>query len=670
MAETIKTTLTADGSQFESVFKRAEAVVTSYQSSLAAKQQTAIAMERDYVKVLQLEASGQKAAAAALRERITLQEQAAKLQSRTGMGDIEALGLTSERMKAERQLSAGKERAPGGNQLPELVLTPQYLSAIEKATARKNELTRATLRAGQSGMAGSMGFLAFSQAVEDAQYGIKGVLNNIPQMVLGFGGTMGLAGAISLAAVAAATLYPHLQKLTGSAMTEQLKKGAEAFADTWKKSMETVRQMQFERGLASDIANQAARRNQSLRSSLTVQTDMVKFLEREITLREKSRSLTDELTAARGELTTAGGGDARTLTGPARMEEIARLRKDSAANAKIIEYATYEAGRIAQAKANAEASYAAQLDSTTRQLDAERRKVAANEARLADAMARKDAKDTSTATALEIKTLQRAAAANEAAVKQLEAKRDMLKEVSDTATSTAKAELETLRTTIQTRTDENAQIAATIAQRKELFAIQDATAAATAWKNWQAAVADSTAKAKEEMTTMAEATLAFNEAAAAAAKDEAGRTAAKSAVAGEIAAMQLQLRGRKDMADALTRELAIRREAAAMAEELGITEAKALAIVRGKAALTARIAAGNRSDRRSTGGLSSRLVDLSGKTGFHGASLVASQIERRQAEARRRGAVTVANDPSAKYWERQLDLQGKLVSHLAKLGLA
>jgi hypothetical protein len=94
-------------------------------------------------------------------------------------------------------------------------LTPQTLQAMERGAALSGELAKKTNQAGQAGKNGSFGFLAFSQAVEDAQYGIKGVLNNIPQMVMGFGGSAGLAGSLSLAAVAAYGAYQAFQKLSG-----------------------------------------------------------------------------------------------------------------------------------------------------------------------------------------------------------------------------------------------------------------------------------------------------------------------------------------------------------------------------------------------------------------------------------------------------------------------
>jgi len=48
--------------------------------------------------------------------------------------------------------------------------------------------------------------LMMSQGLEDAQYGIRGVLNNIPGLVMALGGGAGLAGGISIAAVALSSL--------------------------------------------------------------------------------------------------------------------------------------------------------------------------------------------------------------------------------------------------------------------------------------------------------------------------------------------------------------------------------------------------------------------------------------------------------------------------------
>lgn len=73
----------------------------------------------------------------------------------------------------------------------------------ETAAGRMRQLAAATGR--QRGGAG-LAFLEFSRAVEDAQYGIRGVMNNIPQMALMMGAGAGLTGVVSLLAVGVATL--------------------------------------------------------------------------------------------------------------------------------------------------------------------------------------------------------------------------------------------------------------------------------------------------------------------------------------------------------------------------------------------------------------------------------------------------------------------------------
>lgn len=668
MAETIKTILTADGSQFVAVFKQAQDAVQKLRTTVGDQQAAALAMENAHIKALQLEASGQKAAAAALRERLAMQEAASRIQAKTGAGETEALVMAHDRILAEKKLAAART-ANSAKALPELVLTPEYLRATEKITAQKKELARAAHAAGRGGMAGSMGFLAFSQAVEDSQYGIRGVLNNIPQMVMGFGGTMGLAGAISLAAVAATALYPLLQKVTGSDITEQLKKGSAAFAASWEEAAKSARALKQELTLTADIATQTELRNQSLRASLTIQNGMIQAMERELTLRQKSRALADELTAARGGLITATGGDPRSATAPARQEEMDRLRKDASTNQKIIQTAIAEASRIDAARQNADAAAQAEISSTDRRLEETRRQLSVNKARLSEADAKKAAGDTSTPLAMEIARLKRAQTVYEDTIAKLAASRAMVASVAAAAASTAQAELNTLNSTIQARNDEVEAIKAQLEQRKKLFAIQDATAAADAWATWQDAVSKSKEEAAAAATKNAEAARAMKEAAEAAAEQENRKFQAKAGIAAELAALQLQLRGRADLAAALTKEVERRRQAADLAAQLGITEQKALAIIRAKEKLTERLEGPKKETHK--GILGARFDAISGRlgsrTGF--ANLRAAELERR-ASKRGGGTANVQDAQAAKYWERQLDLQQKLVTHLGKLGLA
>lgn len=57
------------------------------------------------------------------------------------------------------------------------------------------------------------GMLQMAQFADDAQYGLRGVMNNIPGLVMGFGGGAGLAGALSIAALAGSKLLPVLKQI-------------------------------------------------------------------------------------------------------------------------------------------------------------------------------------------------------------------------------------------------------------------------------------------------------------------------------------------------------------------------------------------------------------------------------------------------------------------------
>lgn len=68
----------------------------------------------------------------------------------------------------------------------------------------------------QGGRNGAMALLELSRAVEDAQYGLRGILNNLPGLAMNLGAGAGLAGAISLVAVALSILGPKLIDLISS----------------------------------------------------------------------------------------------------------------------------------------------------------------------------------------------------------------------------------------------------------------------------------------------------------------------------------------------------------------------------------------------------------------------------------------------------------------------
>ena len=74
--------------------------------------------------------------------------------------------------------------------------------AAQKKVTESQEKANAALNKSQTATGNSaMGLLFLSQAIEDVQYGFGAVLNNIPLIIMSMGGSAGLAGAASIAAV-------------------------------------------------------------------------------------------------------------------------------------------------------------------------------------------------------------------------------------------------------------------------------------------------------------------------------------------------------------------------------------------------------------------------------------------------------------------------------------
>ncbi|PND05027.1 hypothetical protein [Akkermansia muciniphila] len=85
----------------------------------------------------------------------------------------------------------------------------QQIDVLNKST---EQLDKGSQQATRSVKNMGQGLLQVAYFMDDVQYGIKGILNNIPGLVIGFGGGAGLAGAMSLAVLAGAKLYEWMGK--------------------------------------------------------------------------------------------------------------------------------------------------------------------------------------------------------------------------------------------------------------------------------------------------------------------------------------------------------------------------------------------------------------------------------------------------------------------------
>ncbi|MGJ8674069.1 hypothetical protein [Rubritalea sp.] len=90
--------------------------------------------------------------------------------------------------------------------------TEQFTAAQRRVTTIEQKRAVAMKTGAKSQRNMGLATLEASRAFEDLQYGIGGVLNNIPGLIQMLGGTAGLAGIISVVAVGASLLFKHLDE--------------------------------------------------------------------------------------------------------------------------------------------------------------------------------------------------------------------------------------------------------------------------------------------------------------------------------------------------------------------------------------------------------------------------------------------------------------------------
>ena len=110
--------------------------------------------------------------------------------------------------------------------------------AAEKVARSSNQLDRNSQQATRSVKNMGQGALQAAYFFDDLQYGIRGIMNNIPGLVMGFGGGAGLAGAMSLAVLAGAKLYEWMGNT--EAKSKELAKAIEQQNEAIAKSQEAI----------------------------------------------------------------------------------------------------------------------------------------------------------------------------------------------------------------------------------------------------------------------------------------------------------------------------------------------------------------------------------------------------------------------------------------------
>ncbi len=428
MADTIKTIITADVAGYNAALKKAADATEAFDKKVSKARDKSLSsgtMKEDLQKeleVLKLQASGQEAAANSLREFITVRKQAIAFAEKANITEQEAMRLMQERLILQKRIAdnilrekqsskdsadllvnqkaaeAARAKAianprstglPGGGEL--IPLTPRYLAIMEKGAARTGELARQSQLAGRGGMAGSMGFLAFSQAVEDAQYGVRGILNNIPQMVLGFGGGLGLAGALSLAAVAASQLYPVLRKLYGSTENDDVQKAADEWASVFQSGLKAANAIGETAAAEARLANLSVEYNSNLAERLALLNSMSGAYDSELAAQRAARDAAAEIASARENQVSANGGDPSGLILDRQRKELAGIQTDLANRKAELARVSEESQRLGTTRSNISAEAAAAEAAITEELIRLTTNLAGAKANLAQAEAAKKA---------------------------------------------------------------------------------------------------------------------------------------------------------------------------------------------------------------------------------------------------------------------------------------
>jgi hypothetical protein len=587
MAEEIKLVLSADDEGLQAAFGRARAAVGSYEKRVEASRQAALRAALGQEEVLRLQAGGHVKQARALEQEIALHDRARKLAQEAGITEQKAIAILERRAALQRQIAA-TQNAPGRplEMTGGFNISPQTMQAMERTAFLQQNLRREALAAGQAGRNGAMGFLAFSQAVEDAQYGIRGVLNNIPQMVMGFGGSMGLAGAISLAAVAAASLYPLLKRLYGRAETERLTKAAEAWTKAFEGGAARAAALGAEVRLAGEIAVFATQARQAMDERLRLQDGMMRALEQEVAARERARVLADEVTAAERRMLQARGEKGNGADEARRAETLRRLEEDARTQGEMQERASAEAARLREAAANVRAESADGIAAREKELARLRENLAGAEANAAAAQAELDggAKGFDAGNArVNLGKAQAMRKELEAAILRLEGERDALRALQESAEASTREQIRQLDERINRHFREAKALEEKRRQTERLHEIEKEME-----RNAEArAKRDAVRKGSDKGLDVAREAV---EKEVAAAEERARRDRSRASFAGEMMALQLEARGRKEQADALRKELEMRAGAKDLAKELGVTEERALALLREKERLAREIA--------------------------------------------------------------------------------
>lgn len=571
--------------------------------------------------------------------------------------EADATQLTNEFKKAQATAEAFSKKT-----LP-LVAQELNRTYLESNKLRKGnkELSRGMRTSGND-------MLAFAAAADDAQYGIRGLSNQIPQLAQSLGLGAGLAGGIAIAAVALVQLDKLFKNLSGVDNQIAYDKATEAAEASGRAVTQSLQEQTARRREQADIAREQATLYQKEKTEveelLNLDRGRAKFAERREQALAKTRSLEDALRGAKQEAAPDRPDKAVstlnenfTVEQTRRAEDLQKLQKELARTIA-------ESSSAYQSTAPKVGEYQlsiARLRNELEQLEDQNNITAGSLKTAQDKLSNAPSSRRGISSQVRndernAKILRERDAAEKKKLADLKAQLATMERLSNEASEQLRTQQDVAGTAAADLRDRISGLKKEIAAYEEIYKIQKQTAEVRAGATTTAPVLGPVqgVGTPEEVAGIAEAAQK--------------QAAARRDFAIELQVLDLRARGQAAAADALEREQRLRGESVRLAQELGITEKQALEVARRRAEL---IEGGNRSDRplRPTSriggdrpGSGLRIGRLETSRGLRTSAL------DREAAARATPENTLASK-AASYYERSLANEEALIKIFNKLGV-
>ncbi len=488
--------------------------------------------------------------------------------------------------------------------------------------------------------------LVFAQAADDAQYGMRGLSNQIPQLAQAIGLGGGLAGAIGIAAVAVTVLLPLLKKLYTDTDAPKINAVADAVAKRYATELEGLRAVAREKELQEQVGaltrDMAAYAAQELR----IQDQRLTVIENQRREMELQRGLADELSAAIGGPSTAGAN------------RVARLQQDRELARKESKIANAEYDRIAAEQANVKTAAAARLAAAEAEVARLQRNVAGGKANLAGA---EEAEKQGLAGYGERRGRAQAQLARDTALlEEQQALAAKIREEVEKANTLGNGALGDLSARIEAADRQKRIYAQQLPILQKLAELEKE-------RNRQAAIVAAADGPLNDMESLLGDLPAIKAKAKAESDRKSSVDAARRAYAEDQRVLELRARGQQAAADALEKEIGLRRQARDLAKALGLEEAVALGLVRQRQRLmeASTIAtAGSPASKIRRGGRSSGL-QIGGLQTSRGLRTSVEERERRD----RTPAANTLESRAASYYDRSLQNEERMIKAFEALGI-